>query len=158
MPRLHAARFLDSPSRQHGVTLVELVISIVIIGIAAAAILGAYANVIRASADPMIRAQAIAIAETYMDEIMGRPFAGDASPGDPRQQLDNIQAYNGLTDNPPENAFGNELSELSDYTVSVTVTQAPNDLGLGADERRITVQVSDDAGTVNISLNAWRTR
>lgn len=143
---------------QSGVTLVELIISIVVISIAAAAILGVYTTIIRSSADPMIRAQAIAIAEMYMDEIMGRPFSGSTGDGScgSREGWDHIEAYDGLSC-PPQDVFGNPpLAGLENYTVNVTV-QSDNALGLGANERRIDVTVSDNAGTVNLSLSAWRT-
>ena len=142
---------------QSGVTLVELIISIVIISIAAAAILGVYTTIIRSSADPMIRAQAIAVAEMYMDEIMGRPFSGGTGDGNcgSREAWDHIEAYDGLSC-PPQDVFGNTLAGLENYTVNVTI-QSDNALGLGANERRLDVTVSDNAGTVNISLSAWRT-
>jgi MSHA pilin protein MshD len=143
--------------RQSGITLVELVISLVVIGIAAAAILGVYTTTIRASADPMIRAQAIAIAEMYMDEIMGRPFSGSTGDGScgSRQDWDHIEAYDGLSC-PPQDVFGQPLPGLEAYTVEVSVS-ADGSLGLGGDERRIDVTVSDNAGTVNLALSAWRT-
>ena len=63
--------------RQSGVTLIELVIAIVIIAIAATAILGTFATTVGQSADPMIRHQAVAIAEAYLEEISLKalPFA-----------------------------------------------------------------------------------
>ncbi|MEA5446182.1 prepilin-type N-terminal cleavage/methylation domain-containing protein, partial [Gammaproteobacteria bacterium AB-CW1] len=142
-----------------GVTLVELVITIVIIGIAAAAVLGVYTTTIRASADPMIRAQALSVAELYMDEIMGRPFSGSTGDGNcgSREDWDHVAAYDGL-DCQPEDVFGNPLSGLDMLTVSISVAD-DNSLGIGGgNERRIDVQVSDNAGTVNITLTAWRTR
>ncbi|MDQ2069886.1 prepilin-type N-terminal cleavage/methylation domain-containing protein [Natronospira bacteriovora] len=142
---------------QRGVTLIELIISIVVIGIAAAAILGVYTTIVRASADPMIRAQAVAIAEAYMDEIMARPFSGSTGDGScgSREDWDHIGAYNNL-DCPPQNVFGDTLPGLGNYTVNVNVYN-DGSLGLGADERRIDVQVSDNANTVSFTLSAWRT-
>ena len=62
-------------SRQQGMTLVELVISIVIIGISAAALYSAMAAITGRSADPMLRQQSLAIAEAYMEEISLQAFA-----------------------------------------------------------------------------------
>lgn len=156
MPRLHAARFRPFQSRQGGVTLIELVISIVIISIGAAAILGVYTNVISASADPMKRAQAIAVAEMYLDEIYSRPFAGTTGDGScgSRHDWDHIDAYDGLSCS-PEDVFGNDLAGLGGLTVNITVT---NDGSLGAptDERRIDVTVTDSAGRLNITISGWR--
>lgn len=155
--RLHTSGFHSASRHQRGVTLIELIISIVIIGIAAVAILGVYTTVIRASADPMIRAQAVAIAELYLDEINSRPYdgtTGDGSCGS-RENWDHIEAYDGLSC-APQDVFGNTLTGLGDYTVDIDVYD-DGSLGLGGNERRVDVTVSDAAGTVNFTLSTWRT-
>ncbi len=143
--------------RQRGVTLIELVVALVIIGIAGAAIVGVYTTVVARSADPMIRQQALALAEAYMEEIMARPFEGSSAPGDARDSLDNLQAYDGLQDQPPRNVLGDTIAGLDAYSVTVTVDE-DTALGLGDDARRITVRVRHDAGTVDFRLSAWRAR
>ena len=55
--------------RQRGMTLVELVIAIAIIGIAAAALYSAMASLAGRSADPMLRQQSLLLAEAYLEEI-----------------------------------------------------------------------------------------
>lgn len=57
-----------------GVSLVEVIMFIVIVGIAAGGILMVFANTTRASADPLIRKQALAIAESLLEEIRLMPF------------------------------------------------------------------------------------
>ena len=47
---------------------------IVIVGVAAGGILMVFANTTRASADPLIRKQALAIAESLLEEIRLMPF------------------------------------------------------------------------------------
>jgi len=61
-------------SRQRGLTLVELVLFIVLTGIAFGALLLAINQFVRGSADPLIRKQALAIAESLMDEVSLMPF------------------------------------------------------------------------------------
>lgn len=51
-------------------TLVELVITIVIIGIAAAALFSAMASITARSADPMLRQQSLYIAEAYLGTLL----------------------------------------------------------------------------------------
>ncbi|MRX11676.1 type II secretion system protein [Pseudoduganella sp. FT25W] len=63
-----------SAHRQQGVTIVELVIFIVIVGIAAAAILQVVNLATRNSADPLRRKQAMLIAEAYMEEVQQAQF------------------------------------------------------------------------------------
>lgn len=58
---------------QRGMTLVELVITIVIIGIAAAALFSAMASITGRSADPMLRQQSLYIAEAYMERLLVAP-------------------------------------------------------------------------------------
>lgn len=154
----HAAGFRIHALRQRGVTLVELIISIVVIGIAAAAILGVYTTTLRSSADPMIRTQAIAVAEMYMDEVMGRPFNGSTGDGScgARDSWDHIGAYDGLDCSPPTAVDGSTMGGLDSYRVRVNVYD-DGSLGLAGNERRIDVRVSDSAGTVDITLSGWRT-
>ncbi len=60
--------------RQSGLTLIELILFIVIIGVGLAGILVTYDTVVRRSADPMVRKQALAIAESLLLEIEQQPF------------------------------------------------------------------------------------
>lgn len=64
----------DSPRRERGVTLVELIMFIVVIGAAVAGVLGAIMYSTRASVDPMLYKQALAIAEAVIEEVQLMPF------------------------------------------------------------------------------------
>lgn len=57
-----------------GVTLIELVIFIVLVGIAFAAFLSIYNALVVRSADPLLRKQALAIAESLLEEVQLMPF------------------------------------------------------------------------------------
>ena len=57
-----------------GVTLVELIVFIVIVGVAMAGLFAAFNTITAASADPQVRKQVLAIAESLMDEIALKPF------------------------------------------------------------------------------------
>jgi MSHA pilin protein MshD len=59
---------------QRGLSLIELIVTIVVIGAAVAGVLGAFAMATRSSADPMIQKQALAIAEAVMEEVQLMPF------------------------------------------------------------------------------------
>lgn len=61
-------------SRQQGVTIIELVIFIVIVGIAAAALVQVLSLASRTSTDPVRRKQAMLIAEAYMEEVQQAQF------------------------------------------------------------------------------------
>ena len=71
-----------SRSRGRGVTLIELIVFIVIVGVAMAGLFAAFDTITKASADPQVRKQVLAIAESLMDEIMLKPFT-ICDPDDP---------------------------------------------------------------------------
>lgn len=57
-----------------GVTLIELIVAIVIIGVAVAGVLKVLEMANRSSVDPLIHKQALAIAESMLTEIQQMPF------------------------------------------------------------------------------------
>src|SRR5256885_14256136 len=59
---------------KRGLTLVELVVFIVVVSIAFAALLAAVNAFTRSSPDPLIRKQALAIAESLLEEVELMPF------------------------------------------------------------------------------------
>ncbi|WP_338761245.1 type II secretion system protein [Massilia sp. METH4] len=62
-------------ARQRGLTMVELVMFIVIVGIAVVGVLSVISLNTRASADPIRQKQAMAIAESLVDEIRAARFS-----------------------------------------------------------------------------------
>ncbi len=59
---------------QRGISLIELIMFIVIISVALAGILMVMNHVTRSSADPLIHKQALAIAESLLEEVELMPF------------------------------------------------------------------------------------
>lgn len=79
-----------------GVTFIELIVSIVIVAIAVAGILHVMSLTTRSSADPMLRQQALLIAESYMEEILAQRFLdGTVCPA---PDLGGRSAYNNVCD------------------------------------------------------------
>ena len=62
------------PRAARGLTLIELVMFIVIVGVGIAGILGVLNLSAAKSADPVVRKQALAIAESLLEEIERMPF------------------------------------------------------------------------------------
>lgn len=149
--------------RQRGMTLVELVITIVVIGIAAAALYSAMAAITGRSADPLLRQQSLSIAEAYLEEILLQayldPATGQVCPAAPasRLQFDNVCDYAGLVDVGARNARGNPIAALSGYRVQVAVT--PRALGglSSSDVLHVEVDVRDPAGQA-LRLDGFRAR
>ncbi len=72
-----------SPSlRQAGMSLIEVVVFIVVLGIAFAGILALYNRLTSAGVDPLVRKQALAIASSLLEEIELRGFTY-CDPNDP---------------------------------------------------------------------------
>ncbi|HXZ96588.1 MAG TPA: type II secretion system protein [Burkholderiales bacterium] len=61
-------------SRQHGLTLIELVLFILIVSVSIAGIFLVLYKSIRTGSDPVVRKQAIAIAESLLEEVELMPF------------------------------------------------------------------------------------
>lgn len=150
----------DSIGRERGVTLVEVVISIVVVATAASAVLGLLSKNVERSADAMVVAQAVSIANAYLEEITLKPFADpDGMSGEAlRQDFDDVDDYDGLVDAGAADQFGNPIPQLAGYTVSVLVTPSGALPGVAAaDARIIDVRVTR-APYVDFTLSAYRTR
>lgn len=148
--------------RAHGFTLIELIVAITIVAIAAGTILGTIAAVASRSADAMLQQQAIAIAQSYLDEIQQRwvvdPNPSGPAPNTGRGSWDLVDQYNGLVDVGAKDQFGNSIAALSAYTVSVNVAQSTALPGLttGVLPRRIDITVTR-VPNVSVTLSGYRT-
>ncbi|HSG99542.1 MAG TPA: hypothetical protein VLB27_05805 [candidate division Zixibacteria bacterium] len=74
MSILKAGSHCSSRRRPLGLSLVELIVFIVIVGAAIAGIIGVISVTTQSSADPVIRKQALAIAEAFLEEVQLQPF------------------------------------------------------------------------------------
>lgn len=159
-----------------GFTLIEVILTIVVLSVGVAGILSVMLQTTTWSGDPMQRQQAINIAESYMEEILSRPFYDDdlqpiAPPAVPctqmevgRANFDDICDYNGLNDANPMDINGtailDESNNILPYQVQVAVTSA--DLGLpqldASDNQamQITVTVTPP-GSPPVAITAYRT-
>lgn len=146
--------------RQSAFTLIEIIVTIIVIGIAATALLSVFTNLVRGSADPVIQQQATTIAEAYLEEIMLREFAdpqvaesGGAEAGETRPVYDDVQDYNSLGTTQVRDQNDNPIVALSAYQVTVTVNAA---VLSGVAAMQIDVSVNHPA-TGAIQLTAFRT-
>ena len=156
MPR--AAR--SSIRRVAGFTLIEVVVTLLVLGIAAAALVGVYSNMVSGSADPAIQQQAITVAEAYMEEVMGKEFddpvlpeTGSAEAGETRPSFNDVQDYNALPDNQVRDRNGNPIAQLAAYSVTVSVAGAVLN---GVNAMQVDVTVTHPAIDA-IALSGFRT-
>jgi MSHA pilin protein MshD len=148
------------PRDQRGATFIELVISIVVIAIAASAVLGLLSTSVGRSADAMVMSQAVSIAEAYLEEIMLKPFDDpDGVDGEAaRTDFDDVDDYDGLVDAGARDQFGGALAALAQYTVTVAVVPSTGLTGVpGADAERVDVRVTYPP-SVTVALTGYKTR
>lgn len=143
--------------RQRGLTLVELILFIVIVGAAVAGVLSVFTQATRGSSDPLVRKQAIAVAESLLEEIMAVHYTcPDAScvavTTTNRTATHAVGDYDGFTMSGIRALDGSAIAQLAGYTATVTV--APEALWSGANGRQIAVTVS--GGTESVTLTGWR--
>jgi len=174
------------PQAQAGVSLIELLMFIVVVGVALATLAWANTRSTAASADPQLRRQALAIAESVMEEVQLMPFtfcdADDANletatssagcatlaeslgpeTGETRfatPQFDNVNDYNGYSMTGIVDITNTAVSGLSGYSARVAVAaDALGSLTAASGEAlRITVTVTGPGGT-SITLDGYRSR
>jgi MSHA pilin protein MshD len=175
-----------SSSRQRGFSLLETVIFTVVLGIGIAGLAVLYNQFTLASVDPLIRKQALAIANSLMEEIQLRAFtfcdpddaqvftaaspAGCTTPeaigteggetryADPR--FDNVSDYQGFSMAAIVDANNNPVAGLAGYSAAITVANAGGDFPAAipaAAALLITVTVTGPAN-VSVVLQGYRLR
>lgn len=158
--------------QNRGFTLVELVLFIVIVGVATAGIVVAFTQSTAHTHEPLIRQRTLAIANAYMDEILRKrwnentPIEGGcvvtpsgmcgsvipeaatlgADGTEDRAAYDDVDDYGSLAANHnPAGQGGAALANHAGYTVTVTVSEPEADWnGIARDDvRRIAVAVTN---------------
>lgn len=142
---------------QRGTTLIELVVSIVIISIATLGLTLAVSATAGRSADPMIEAQALAIAQGYLEEVTQSGFCdpefnpdldpattcrdecvvsacgscgGPAFGGEAnRAGFDDVCDYDGLADTGARDRNGSAIADLGRYHITIAVKDRNLSLG-----------------------------
>jgi MSHA pilin protein MshD len=142
---------------QSGITLVELIVSIVVIAVAVTGVLLAVQFTTRHSADPMIRQQAVAIADAYMEEILLQSY--NQTGGINRPTFNDVYDYNQLSENHEPKDQTNSSLDLNNYRVTVEVNSTdsfgPNDNTTAAE---IEVTVEHTSADVSFTLTGYKTK
>ena len=137
---------------QSGMTLIELVIAIVVVSIAVIGMLALLSSIASHSADALVRTQSIAIARSYLDEILGAQFTPDGALG-ARAAFNDIQDYALNPDQQPRMRNGAPMTGLNQYRVVVLTVNAVIGGVAGA---QIIVRVTSPTGSVT-ELRGFRT-
>ena len=172
---------------EQGLTLIELLLFVVVVSGALAGVLSVFMQASAASADPGVRRQALAIAESLLEEVQLMPFtfcdgddtnvesasspagcAGAVEAAGPESgegrfatpQFDHVNDYHGYSMSGGIRSIANAaVPGLAAYSASITVAAAAlHTLSAGSgDALRITVTVSGP-GNTQITLDGYRSR
>jgi MSHA pilin protein MshD len=177
-----------SRRRQSGLSLIELVMFIIIVSVGVAGILSVMNVTAKSSSDPMLRKQALAIAESLLEEIQLQPFtycdptdanvetasgAGGCATlaeglgpetGESRYSttspFNNVNDYAGAADFPMVG-----IRDLSNSSIAglenytATVTIANSAIGAVPADASLRIDVRVTSGnTVDVTLTGYRTR
>lgn len=151
------------PDRLRGLTLIELIVFIVIVGVALAGIAAAINYNVQHTADPVVKKQALAVAESLLEEIMLQNYSdpdGTNAGESGRTDWDDIDDYNGYSrsgissvDAPATTIPG--LEKYNVVSVAVDAVTAFNGIAAG-EVKHVTVKVSGPINTTVI-LEGYRT-
>lgn len=153
---------LNPKHRQIGATLVELIMTIVVLSVGLSGIFNVLGLVAQHSADPMVLQQTVNVAEAYMSEITSKPFpAALPCPANPpvgvaRSAYNDTCDYNGLVDASATGQNGVAITGLTAYRVSVSVSQQAIGLLDNSNMLQINVTVSNSNAGVSFTLNGFR--
>lgn len=169
-----------------GATLVELVAAIVIIAVALLGLTLVSSAVVGRSAEPMVRLQALAIAESHLEEVMLANFcdpefltggqrcrdqcvasacssgcAGGALREASRALYDDVCDYDGLATSGVADRTGAAIAGLEAYDVSIAVDDSvslgsPAIAGSQGQVVRIDVRVGHPELEQDITVSTWR--
>lgn len=163
------ARRPGAARRSRGLTLIELVVAITLIGVVGGALVASFGWLSGRSVDPLTQRQALAVAESMLAEVMAQgvalsdpdggadgtgPEAGE-SRTDTGTPFDHVNDYEGFDQTGVTALDGSAVPGLTAYRVRVSVSpQAVG--GLAADQGWwVEVTVDDPAGRA-VVLAAWR--
>ena len=166
---------------QRGLSLIELITAMVLLGLALGGILLAINGSVGHSADPMVQEQASALAQAYLEEVTAKQFcdpdysgtcstactvsacgacAGAIGPAETRATYDDMCDYNGLQDVGARDQFNNAIVSLGRYTVTVAVASTGESLnGLNSDNGsivRVAVTVTHPALPAPVVVSTYR--
>jgi len=168
-------------------SLIEVVVFIIVLGIGIAGVVTLFNQLTRASVDPVVRKQTLALASSLLEEIELRPFTycdpddanvfsaanaaacgtaegGGAEPGESRPVFDNVNDYNGfsMADGNIKGPDDQVVPNLIGYSVIAAVADAggvaPFDTLPAQAVLLITVTATHNPTGTTVSLQGYRFR
>lgn len=172
---------------QRGLSLVEVLVFIVVVGIAVTGVMAVYTHNVRTSADPMVRKQALSVAESLLDEVLAKPYTycdpddanadtavnaagcatmpeitGPENASETRYAsltpFDNVNDYHGFTMTGINDLMGNPVAGLGSFNAAVQVASAGIYNDIPAGETLLVTVTVTGPGNHSVSLSGYRTR
>jgi len=162
-----------------GFTLIEVIITIVLVGTMMGGLSVLFAKNVEGSYRPYLRQRSLAVANAFMEEISRKRWdevspigggcintgascaAGILAPGmnteeAVRADYDDVDDYNAIVNQvPPQDSSGAAMPGYNDFSVTVTVTQVAWNGVPAADVKLITVSVTSNSNET-ITLQSYR--
>ena len=151
--------------RQHGISLVELIMFIVIVSVSLAGVLLVMNVTSKSSADPLVHKQALAAAQSLLEEIELQDFISAAGATAAVTQANRASQYHIVSDYQGFATTGiytvdgvAPIAGLGNYNVNVSVTNAAlgSITSASGNAVLITVTVTDPQGN-QIAIDGYRT-
>jgi len=166
---------------ERGLSLIELLVFIVVVGVAVTGVVSVFSLNARSSADPVVRKQAVAIAESLLEEVLSKPYtycdpddanaetatspAGCASltetamaPEAGETRYSNVNDYNGFSMVGIQDLTGSAIAGLAAYSASIQVQSAGAFNGIPAGETLLVTVTVTAPGNHTVSLSGYRAR
>ena len=145
---------------QRGFTLIELIIFIVVVSAGLAGILSVMNTVVKSSADPMLRKQAIAVAESMLEEVLLKDYSNTLGAQSGRANWNIVSDANNYNSSGIKDSQDNAIAGLEKYNIAVSValaTAADNSqlAALTPAAYKVTVTVTDP-GANTVKLVGYR--
>ncbi|MEH6470157.1 MAG: prepilin-type N-terminal cleavage/methylation domain-containing protein [Halopseudomonas sp.] len=154
--RTKSIRQRANSCHSQGFTLIELIITIVVLSVALLGVAHSLQYSAQHGSDTLWQTQTVELVQAYSDEILTKKFDHNTplggfpacnTPSNPGctnalgpeageqrsggiNSFDDVDDYHGLDDSPPVDAQGSIRSEYSGFRVQVSVSYAGTDLGL----------------------------
>jgi MSHA pilin protein MshD len=165
---------------QLGLTLIEMVLTIVILAISLITVSSIISSGVGRSADTTVELRSAALAQSYLDEILGKRFDENSHPrgippcrsnctlfasfgpdGETRAQFDDVDDYDGLDEGegqltPLQDANAQPRTGYGNFRVRVSVRYM--DVGASGEEETLAVATNDlddneDAKVITVRVN-----